>query len=91
MKVTVQLDMQGQRPSKEESPIRKDFLPLTRPWIGEEEKREVMDTFDGVWLSRGPKVSRFEEEFDDLYGSTITRLRFPLVRRRFTCRWWPLA
>lgn len=44
-------------------PVRKDFLPLTRPWIGEEEKREVLDTLDGVWLSRGPKVSQFEDDF----------------------------
>ena len=50
-------------------PVRKEFLPLTRPWIGEEEKREVMDTLDGVWLSRGPKVSRFEEDFENYTGA----------------------
>ncbi len=44
-------------------PVRKDFLPLSRPWIGAEEKQEVMDTLNGVWLSRGPKVSQFEEDF----------------------------
>lgn len=44
-------------------PVRKDFLPLSRPWIGAEEKQEVMDTLNGVWLSRGPKVSQFEENF----------------------------
>jgi dTDP-4-amino-4,6-dideoxygalactose transaminase len=47
------------------SPVRQEFLPLTRPWIGPEEKQEVMDTLDGVWLSRGPKVSQFEEEFQN--------------------------
>ncbi len=46
-------------------PARQDFLPLTRPWIGPEEKQEVMDTLNGVWLSRGPKVSQFEEEFQN--------------------------
>jgi len=50
-------------------PVRKEFLPLTRPWIGEEEKREVMDTLDGVWLSRGPKVSRFEDDFKAYTGA----------------------
>ena len=50
-------------------PVREDFLPLTRPWIGEEEKREVMDTLEGVWLSRGPKVSRFEEDFTKYTGA----------------------
>lgn len=47
------------------TPARQDFLPLTRPWIGQEEKQEVMDTLNGVWLSRGPKVSQFEEEFQN--------------------------
>jgi len=47
------------------TPVRQDFLPLTRPWIGPEEKQEVMDTLNGVWLSRGPKVSQFEEEFQN--------------------------
>lgn len=47
------------------TPARQDFLPLTRPWIGQEEKLEVMDTLNGVWLSRGPKVSQFEEEFQN--------------------------
>ncbi len=47
------------------TPARQDFLPLTRPWIGPEEKQEVMDTLNGVWLSRGPKVSQFEEEFQN--------------------------
>src|SRR2546427_7543469 len=47
------------------APARQEFLPLTRPWIGPEEKQEVMDTLNGVWLSRGPKVSQFEEEFQN--------------------------
>lgn len=69
MKAPAQLSMQGQLALEGGEPIRKDFLPLTRPWIGEEEKREVMDTLDGVWLSRGPKVSRFEEEFKTYTGA----------------------
>jgi len=51
------------------TPARQDFLPLTRPWIGPEEKQEVMDTLNGVWLSRGPKVSQFEEEFQNYTGA----------------------
>ncbi len=50
-------------------PVRKDFLPLSRPWIGAEEKQEVMDTLNGVWLSRGPKVSQFEEDFKNYAGA----------------------
>ena len=63
MKSAVQLDIPSKLALEGGEPVRKEFLPLTRPWIGEEEKREVMDTLDGVWLSRGPKVSRFEEDF----------------------------
>lgn len=63
MKSAVQLDIPAKLALEGGEPVRKEFLPLTRPWIGEEEKREVMDTLDGVWLSRGPKVSRFEEDF----------------------------
>jgi len=51
------------------APVRDEFLPLTLPWIGEEEKNEVLDTLNGVWLSRGPKVSQFEEEFACYTGS----------------------
>jgi len=50
-------------------PVRSDFLPLTSPWIGEEEKQEVLDTLNGVWLSRGPKVSRFEDDFKKYTGA----------------------
>lgn len=51
------------------TPVRSEFLPLTRPWIGDEEKREVMDTLDGVWLSRGPKVTQFENDFKNYTGA----------------------
>ena len=69
MKASVQLIKPAQLALEGGEPVRKDFLPLTKPWIGEEEKREVMDTLDGVWLSRGPKVSRFEEEFKNYTGA----------------------
>jgi dTDP-4-amino-4,6-dideoxygalactose transaminase len=50
-------------------PVRPDFLHLTRPWIGNEEKQEVLDTLSSIWLSRGPKVSQFEEEFKTYIGA----------------------
>ena len=50
-------------------PTSSDFIHLTRPWIGDEEKREVLDTLNGMWLSRGPKVSQFEEAFRDYVGT----------------------
>jgi dTDP-4-amino-4,6-dideoxygalactose transaminase len=45
------------------TPASPEFIYLTRPWIGDDEKAEVLDTLNGIWLSRGPKVSQFEEEF----------------------------
>jgi dTDP-4-amino-4,6-dideoxygalactose transaminase len=69
VKTVLQKDELGELAANGGEPVRPDFLPLTRPWIGEEEKREVMDTLNGVWLSRGPKVSLFEEEFREYTGA----------------------
>jgi dTDP-4-amino-4,6-dideoxygalactose transaminase len=38
-------------------PVRTEFLPLTRPWIGEEEKREVMDTLVGYRFESSPNAA----------------------------------
>jgi dTDP-4-amino-4,6-dideoxygalactose transaminase len=69
LKASVQTTLAAKLALDGGDPVRKDFLPLTVPWIGDEEKREVMDTLDGVWLSRGPKVSRFEEDFAKYTGA----------------------
>lgn len=50
-------------------PVRKEFLPIGRPLIGQEEKDEVMDTLNSDWLSKGPKTKRFEEDFKNYVGS----------------------
>ena len=42
---------------------REEFLPFHRPWIGEEEIAEVVDTLRSGWLTHGPKTQRFEELF----------------------------
>ena len=44
-------------------PLRTTFLPFAAPSIGEEEIAEVLDTLKSWWLTTGPKVKRFEEEF----------------------------
>jgi dTDP-4-amino-4,6-dideoxygalactose transaminase len=43
--------------------MRKTFLPFSPPLIGEEEIAEVVDTLRSDWITTGPKVRRFEEEF----------------------------
>lgn len=45
------------------------FLPFALPCIGEEEINEVVDTLRSGWLTAGPKVKRFEEEFVRYIGA----------------------
>ncbi|HXC44797.1 MAG TPA: DegT/DnrJ/EryC1/StrS aminotransferase family protein [Candidatus Dormibacteraeota bacterium] len=45
--------------------MRKTFLPFSPPSIGEEEIAEVLDTLRSDWITTGPKVKRFEQEFAD--------------------------
>ncbi len=43
--------------------MRNTFLPFSPPLIGEEEIMEVVDTLRSDWITTGPKVKRFEQEF----------------------------
>ena len=36
------------------------FIPFAPPLIGEEEKREVVDTLESGWITTGPKTEAFE-------------------------------
>ncbi|MBI2347348.1 MAG: DegT/DnrJ/EryC1/StrS family aminotransferase, partial [Deltaproteobacteria bacterium] len=47
---------------------RKEFLPLARPTLGEEEIQEVVETLRSGWLTTGPKVERFEGRFKEYLG-----------------------
>jgi len=49
--------------------MRSAFLPFSPPLIGEEEIAEVIDTLHSDWITTGPKVRRFEEEFAALLGA----------------------
>jgi UDP-4-amino-4-deoxy-L-arabinose-oxoglutarate aminotransferase len=44
-------------------------LPLSRPSLGEEEIREVLDVIRSGWITSGPRVKRFEEEFSRYVGA----------------------
>jgi dTDP-4-amino-4,6-dideoxygalactose transaminase len=50
-------------PTQGTEQMRSEFLPFSPPLIGEEEIAEVVDTLRSDWLTTGPKVKRFEEEF----------------------------
>ena len=43
--------------------MRDKFLPFSPPLIGEEEINEVIDTLRSDWITTGPKVKRFEQDF----------------------------
>jgi dTDP-4-amino-4,6-dideoxygalactose transaminase len=49
--------------------MRDTFLPFSPPLIGEEEIAEVIDTLRSDWITTGPKVRRFEEEFAAFIGA----------------------
>lgn len=51
------------------SPIRAEFLPYALPSIGEEEIAEVVDSLRSGWVTTGPKVKRFEQEFQAYAGT----------------------
>ncbi len=53
--------------SKVAEPIRRseDFLVFGSPLIGDDEKREILDSLETGWLGTGPKVARLEREFRD--------------------------
>ena len=48
---------------------RKDFLPFSPPFIGEEEIAEVVDSLRSGWITTGPKTKKFEQEFSTYFNS----------------------
>ncbi|MBI4488754.1 MAG: DegT/DnrJ/EryC1/StrS aminotransferase family protein [Deltaproteobacteria bacterium] len=48
--------------------MRKEFLPLSRPTLGEEEIQEVVDTLRSGWITTGPKVDLFEKRLQSYLG-----------------------
>lgn len=49
--------------------MRTDFLPFSRPTIDDAEINEVVDSLRSGWITTGPKVKRFEEEFRSYVGA----------------------
>jgi dTDP-4-amino-4,6-dideoxygalactose transaminase len=48
------------------------FLPFALPEIGEEEIAEVVDSLRSGWITTGPKVKRFEEDFSAFIGGGVS-------------------
>ena len=49
--------------------MRNDFLVFGNPHIEEDEIREVVDCLRSGWISTGPRVAQFEEQFKRYIGS----------------------
>ena len=49
--------------------VREDFLPLSRPAVGEEEIEAVAASLRSGWITSGPRVAEFEERFRELTGA----------------------
>ncbi len=47
---------------------RTDHLYFHRPWIGPEEKQEILDCLDSGWLTTGPRTKEFEKRFAERIG-----------------------
>jgi dTDP-4-amino-4,6-dideoxygalactose transaminase len=45
------------------------FIPFSPPFLGDEEIAEVTSTLRSDWITTGPKVIRFEEEFSRFTGA----------------------
>lgn len=46
-----------------------DFIPFHKPYITDDEINGVIDTVKSGWWTTGPKVQKFEKEFNDYIGS----------------------
>jgi dTDP-4-amino-4,6-dideoxygalactose transaminase len=48
---------------------RSSFLPFSLPFVGEDEIAEINDSIRSGWLTTGPRVARFEEQFAAFCGA----------------------
>ena len=62
-------------------------VPLARPSLAGEEAEAAADTVRSGWVTQGPRVAAFEEEFAAHVGAA-SPARFPVARRPFT---WPFT
>jgi perosamine synthetase len=50
-------------------PVRESLLPYSRQWIDEDDINAVNNVLRSDWLTTGPLVSEFEQEFADYVGA----------------------
>ena len=49
--------------------IRKNMLPVLRPYGGKEEVEALKEVIESGWWGKGPKVDQFEKEFAEMVGA----------------------
>ena len=49
--------------------IRKNMLPVLRPYGGKEEIEALTEVIESGWWGKGPKVTQFEKEFAEMVGA----------------------
>jgi len=49
----------------------RDFIPFHAPDIGDDEISSIVETLRFGWLTTGPKVKRFEEDFSKYLGCSL--------------------
>jgi UDP-4-amino-4,6-dideoxy-N-acetyl-beta-L-altrosamine transaminase len=50
-------------------PIREEFLPYGTQWLNDKEIEEVVDSLKSSWITTGPKMRLFEDNFKKYIGS----------------------
>lgn len=61
--------MANPRLIEEAPPIRSEFLPFSRPEIGEEEIEEVVQALRSGWVTTGPRTKEFEHRTAEYIGA----------------------
>src|SRR4030065_616728 len=44
-------------------------IPITKPYLGEDEKQLISEVIDSGWISQGPMVAEFEKRFAEYVGA----------------------
>ena len=50
-------------------PTKPAFIPITKPWLGDEECEAISRALASGWVSQGPEVADFEREFREVVGA----------------------
>jgi len=61
--------------------MRPPIIPIARPWMGEAEAEAARRVILSGWITQGPEVAAFEEEFAGFVGAPLASLIFRDLER----------